>query len=139
MNEKLPTYTYKTQNIILKIYLINFPIYICHQIPGECKIKQILTKCEAWLRFLWSLSLRWVMWENIEKNRQGTLQSNAILVKILFTFLFTLSVSWLNETSQPNILTKIFLWAYWNCAYYMLNILNVLNIYRYILLCKQKW
>ena len=73
------------------------------------------------------------------RNRQGTLQSNAIFVKILFTFLFTLSVSWLNETSQPNILTKIFLWAYWNCAYYMLNILNVLNIYRYILLCKQKW
>ena len=47
MNEKIPTYTYKTQNIILKIYLINFPIYICHQIPGACKIKQILTKCEA--------------------------------------------------------------------------------------------
>ena len=25
----------KTQNIILKMYVINFPIYKCHQIPDE--------------------------------------------------------------------------------------------------------
>ena len=28
----------ETQSIILKIYIINFPIYMCHQIPDEFKV-----------------------------------------------------------------------------------------------------
>ena len=34
-NELRNTYMTETQNVILKIYAINFPIYTCHQIPDE--------------------------------------------------------------------------------------------------------
>ena len=35
----------ETQSIILKIYVTNFPIHICHQIPDEFKVqKQLLKK-----------------------------------------------------------------------------------------------
>ena len=54
-----------------------------------------------------------------------------------FTFLLTLSASWLNETSKPNILTKILCDNY-NCVSTWLNILNALNVYRYTLVCKHK-
>ena len=30
----------ETQSIILKIYVINFPIYICRQIPDEVKVQK---------------------------------------------------------------------------------------------------
>ena len=30
----------ETKSIILKIYVINFPIYICHQIPDELKVQK---------------------------------------------------------------------------------------------------
>ena len=115
-------------------------------------------------------------WENVKTNRQGILQSDAILGKILyyelwweiyrgrhlihltdkgqrninqashmvstyslnFTFLLTLFVSWLNKTLKPNILTIDNLWDKWNCVSSWFNILNVLNVYRYILYCKHK-
>ena len=35
MNDEINTYMIKTQNIILKIYAINFLIYKCHKIPAK--------------------------------------------------------------------------------------------------------
>ena len=30
----------ETQSVILKIYVIDFPIYLCHQIPAEFKVQK---------------------------------------------------------------------------------------------------
>ena len=33
-------YIIETQSIILKMYVINFSIYICHQIPDKFKVQK---------------------------------------------------------------------------------------------------
>ena len=40
--KKMKKCTIETQSIILEIYVINFPIHMCHQIPDEFKVQKQL-------------------------------------------------------------------------------------------------